>query len=95
MSKQRASPTWEVLRESAMMVMLNYLRSADPHDLPHVKLAATALSNYTRHEATESAKLTTGVLVARELSANKEEFAKYLKLSAPTLQLPELASPPS
>lgn len=82
--------SWEDARDKALRTVCRFLDTKDEKLLPQVKVATSTLSNYTRHEATESARQQTAVIVARSLSDNKEEFRRYLELSSVGLNIPQL-----
>lgn len=86
---------WGELKDDAVGVLRGFFKakSTDDEAMRKVKVATSVLSSYTRHEQTESAKEQTAVIVGRELAANKEEFAEYLRVSIPRLtQIKVLAS---
>lgn len=82
---------WNQLFDESHKVLMGYLKgdSQTEQQRQRVKVAVSVMSGYTRHEATESAKQQTAVVIARELASNKTEFAEYLKLSLPRVQLME------
>jgi len=89
---------WGELGAGANKVILSFFKQEGPIDdntMKRVKVATSVLSSYTRHEQTESAKEQTALIVARELSANKEEFATYLRVSIPRLSTLKAISTPS
>ena len=79
---------WDELFDEASRTILDFMRRPEPEGMPNVKVATTVLSSYTRHEATESARQQTAVIVARSLAEDKQQFAEYLRLSVPQLSLP-------
>lgn len=84
-----------MIGEASKVIMSFFKQKGEVDDniYKKVKVATSVLSSYTRHEQTESAKEQTALIVARELSANKEEFATYLRVSIPRLgALKEIAS---
>jgi hypothetical protein len=81
------SENWERLFDGASKAVLKFFENPTPEDLPKVKVATSVLSSFTRHEQTDSAREQTAVIIARQLADNKEEFANYLKISMPKLQL--------
>jgi len=82
---------WDELLEISVPEIKKFLKLGNPRpiDYQRVKIAMSALSNITRHEATESAKEGTRVIAARLFSKTPEEVAEYLRVSTPSLQLPE------
>jgi hypothetical protein len=83
---------WQKLLKEATDVLIDFFTSpegAESPNLQRVKIATSVLSTFTRHEATESARETTAVVIAREMAENKEEFKNYLNIAMPKLQLPE------
>ena len=79
---------WDELFNEASRTILGFMRRPEPEGMPNVKIATSVLSSYTRHEATESARQQTAVIVARSLAEDKQQFAEYLRLSVPQLSLP-------
>ena len=82
-----AKDNWEELKNDAVETLRKFFKVESPDDetIKKVKIATSILSSYTRHEQTESAKEQTAVIVGRELSSNKDEFAEYLRISIPRL----------
>jgi len=78
---------WDDLKDDAVDTLRGFFKadSTDDEAMRKVKVATSVLSSYTRHEQTESAKEQTAVIVGRELAANKDEFAEYLRVSIPRL----------
>ena len=86
---------WGALTLASKQVLLDFFTvdSGDALAMGRARIAASVLSSYTRHEATESARATTAVMIAKTVATNTEEFAAYLRVSAPQLAagLPALA----
>lgn len=74
----------------SLNVLEKFLAQENPTDADNKKARAaqSLLSTYSRLEQTTSAREATRFLVARELSENKEELARFLKASTPQL-IPE------
>lgn len=82
--------TWETVRDKALKTVAKCLDSSDQVDLPRAKIATSLLSSFTRHEATESAKQQTAVIVARQLATDKNQFREYLNISSAGFHIPQL-----
>ena len=80
---------WDKAVGAALEELQKFMKlgNPQPRDYQRVKVAQGILSNWTRHEATESAKEQTRVVAARFMR-NSQESAEYLRLAAPTLQIP-------
>ena len=52
-------------------------------DIGKARVAASALSAWSRYKQTESARESTFLLLARELAENKEQLRKYVKIAMP------------
>lgn len=76
---------WDQLREESSTVLLKFLRSGadDSAAISRARVAQSILSAVTRHEATESAREQTRVVIARGVSRDHEDFAEYVKISLP------------
>ena len=77
-----AKDNWDILKNDAISVISQYIKGdgeADPELQRRVKVATSVLSSYTRHEQTESAREQNTLIIARTLSDNKEEFAKFMR----------------
>ena len=56
-------------------------------DVGAARVAASALSAWTRHKQTESAREGTFLMLARELANDKAEFRKFVKIGMPNAAL--------
>ena len=92
MVQQTDGAVWTELRDEASRELLTFLRegATDEGSMKRAKIAATTLSTVARHEATESAKEQTRVVVGRAVFADTEQYAAYLRVSAPTLGLKQI-----
>ena len=52
-------------------------------DIGKARVAASALSAWTRHKQTDSARESNFLLLARELAQNTEEFRTFVRLGMP------------
>ena len=80
---------WDKAVDMALDEMVKYLKLGNPQPRDHQKLKAAQgiLSNWTRHEATQSQREQTRVVAARFMRDPKES-AEYLRMAAPSLKLP-------
>ena len=81
---------WNDLLGESKRVLLAFFQgeSTDTIAIGRARVASSILSSYTRHEATESARASTAVAIARTIASNPEEFAAYLNASMPQLNVP-------
>lgn len=80
---------WGELFGEARKALKDYFKwPEDENKRQAARVATSVLSSYTRHEATDSAKVSTAVIIARALAEDKEEFKEYLRISVPEIQLP-------
>lgn len=72
--------------EEAIEVVREFLRnpSAEREQMARVKYASSMVSNYVKHEQTQSAREATNFMMARELAQNSEQLAEYLKAASPS-----------
>ena len=85
---------WKDLLGESKRVLLTFFQgeSADSMAIGRARVASSILSSYTRHEATESARASTAVAIARTIATSPQEFAAYLNASMPQLNVPMPAS---
>ena len=76
----------ESLGLSAVDVLKAALTKSDytKGDVIRIKAAQTALGSWTRFRATESAERGNLLMLARELSKDKDEFRELVKIGMPT-----------
>ena len=81
---------WDELIKESKRVLIEFFQgeTADSMAIGKARVATSILSSYTRHEATESARASTAVAIARTIASNPEEFAAYLNASMPQLNVP-------
>ena len=87
MAEVDSATRFQELFNEASKALLEYFRGGieDPQANTKARIATSVISSYTRHEATESAKEQTRVLVARQLATNREEFERYIQLAMPQM----------
>lgn len=78
---------------SALRKFLAGQDNATSLDIGKARVAASALSAWTRHRQTESARESNFLVLARELAENKEQFKKFVRVAMPNA--PILAALPA
>ena len=75
----------DVLGAEAVSALRKFLTQAEytSLDIGKARVAASALSAWTRNKATESAQQSNFLVLARELAVNKAEFRKFVKIAMP------------
>ena len=76
----------DLLGAEAVSALRKFLATSDQAtslDIGKARVAASALSAWTRNRQTESAKETNFLILARELATNKDEFAKFVRVGMP------------
>ena len=72
---------------SALRKFLSTSEQATSLDIGKARVAASALSAWTRNRATDSAKETNFLILARELAENKDQFRKFVRVGMPHHQI--------
>ncbi len=75
---------WDKLKDEAIDCIHEFLvgdNGDDAEAMRKVKVATSVISSYTRHEQTESAREQTVLIVGREMTADKDAFAEYIRQS--------------
>mgnify|MGYP001612065160 CR=1 FL=1 len=82
---------WETLLQESTAALHAFFsaETSDPQSIAKARVATSVLASYTRHEATESAREGTRLIIARQLAEDREQFAYYLRVSMPHLALPK------
>ena len=94
MNNERSKPAKEGIDEvaftqlaneavQAMSELLHFPEDWSDRDVQRGKLSSTILSNYTKHEQTQSARLTVGFAMARELAQSPEELRSIVVNALP------------
>jgi len=81
---------WETNASAAHVVLASFFTNKDdsPAAYNRAKLANGFLGHYSRHEATESSRETTRLIIGRHLSENREQFREFMSLTLPNIPLP-------
>ena len=81
---------WDELHAQSSNTILSFLKSKkeDIFILRKAKVASSVLAACVRHDATQSSRERMIFGIARYIINDKNEFAEYIKLSMPLLNLP-------
>jgi len=87
---QPTNEQWSHNADLAHQVMRDFFANSDdsPAAYNRAKLANGFLGHFSRHEATESSRETTRLIIGRHLSENREEFREFARLALPNIPLP-------
>jgi hypothetical protein len=79
----------DVLAHEAVNALRKFLEAPEHTtlDIGKARVAATALSAWSRHKATESARESNFILLARELAADKKEFRRFVSIAMPDAEI--------
>jgi hypothetical protein len=76
----------------AMSELLHFPEDWSDRDVQRGKLSSTILSNFTKHEQTQSSRLAVGFAMAREMSQSPDELRSLVTRALPAAPVAEILS---
>lgn len=95
MTLQLTQTQWETNASAAHEVLATFFSNKDdsPAAYNRAKLANGYIGHYSRHEATESSREATRLIIGRHLAENRDQFREFMALSLPAIPLPPPLEP--
>jgi hypothetical protein len=80
---------FDALAEESVETLRDFLSMGNPDENAITKagIAKSSLSAWTRFKQTQSSLITTKAILIRDLAENKSELLRYLRVSAPELNI--------